>query len=205
MCDGYYETFNRDNVVLVDLSEEPLESITETGIRTASGDHLVDLIVFSLGFISFTGTLINADIRNEHGRGITEHWKPAWRTMLGFMTSGFPNLFMACGAGGIGFAANVFAANEQQVDWIADCIAYMDRNGYQTIEADPVAEEAWVELAAEKAKNRLLMTTNVRDRAVHIDPETGLRHCMNFLGGFSNYIDYCNKSAENGYEGFILR
>jgi cation diffusion facilitator CzcD-associated flavoprotein CzcO len=204
MADTYYETFNRDNVTLVDLREDPLASITETGIRTASGDHPLDLIVFSIGFRSFTGTLIDADIRNDNGRGITEHWRPSWRSMLGLMTSGFPNLFMVCGTGGIGISANVFAALEQQVDWIADCIAYMDRNGYQTIEADPEGEEAWRELVAKTASNRLMMTRNVTDRIVHTDPETGKHYCVTFLGGFPAYVDYCNKSAANGYEGFIL-
>jgi cyclohexanone monooxygenase len=121
------------------------------------------------------------------------------------MTSGFPNLFMACGTGSIGISANVFAVNEQQIDWIADCITYMDRYGYQTIEADPESEEAWRELVAKTASTRLMMTRNVRDRIVHTDPETGTRYCVTWLGGFPAYIDYCNKSAANGYEGFILR
>jgi cation diffusion facilitator CzcD-associated flavoprotein CzcO len=205
VCTDYYETFNRDNVTLVDLHEDPLVRITETGIQTRSGHHELDLIIFSLGFVSFTGTLIDANIRNEHGRGITEHWKPGWKTMLGFMTSGFKNLFMACGTGGIGFSANGFPVNEQQINWIGDCIAYMDKHGYKSIEADPVAEEAWVKRVAEVASNRLLMTRKLRDRNVHVNPETGEHFCMTWLGGFTNFIKICDESAAKGYEGFILR
>jgi cation diffusion facilitator CzcD-associated flavoprotein CzcO len=205
VCTGYYETFNRDNVSLIDLRADPIETITESGIRTRSGHHELDLIVFSIGFRSFTGTLQDANIRNEHGRGITEHWKPGWKTMLGFMTSGFPNLFMACGTGGIGFSFNVFPVNEQQMDWIGDCIAYMDRNGYKTIESDPAAEVAWGKVVADIASNRLQMKRKLRDRNVHVDPETGQRFCMTFMGGFGPYIEHCDKSAANGYAGFIVR
>jgi cation diffusion facilitator CzcD-associated flavoprotein CzcO len=205
VCTGYYETFNRDNVSVVDLRKDPLVRITETGIQTQSDRHELDLIVFSLGFVSFTGTLIDADIRNEHGHGITEHWKPGWKSMLGFMTSGFPNLFMAAGTGGIGFSANGFPVSEQQINWIGDCIAYMDRKGYKTIQADPVEEEKWVKFVADVASPGLLMTRKLRDRLVHVNEETGERFCMTYLGGFTNFIGLCDKSAANDYEGFILQ
>jgi cyclohexanone monooxygenase len=205
VCTGYYETYNRDNVSLIDIHNDPIVRITETGIQTESGHHELDLIVFSIGFRSFTGTLIDADIRNERGKGITEHWKPGWKTMLGFMTSGFQNLFMAAGTGGIGFSANAFPVNEQQMDWIGDCIAYMDSNGHKTIEADPAAEAAWGKIVADIANRRLQMTRKLRDRNVHVDPETGERFCMTFMGGLGAFTEYCDKSASNGYEGFILR
>jgi len=204
ICDGYYETYNRDNVTLVDLQEDPIERITEAGIQTRSGHHELDLIVFALGFRSFTGTLIDADIRNAAGALITEHWRPGWKTVLGFMTSGFPNLFMAGGAGGIGFSANMIPFAEQQINWIGDCIAYVDAHGHSRIEADPVAEAAWVEHVAKTASRLLLMRRNVRDRGVHVDPETGQRVCMTYLGGLPDYIERCERSAANGYEGFVL-
>ena len=81
----------------------------------------------------------------------------------------------------------------------------MDKNGCKTIEADPVAEEAWVKRVAEVASNRLLMTRKLRDRVVHVNPETGERFCMTWLGGFTNFIKICDESAAKGYEGFILR
>ncbi|MGE0385391.1 MAG: flavin-containing monooxygenase [Gammaproteobacteria bacterium] len=205
VCQDFYETFNRDNVSLVDLRESPFERFTPTGIRTRSGHHELDLVVFAIGFRSFTGTLIDAGIRNEHGAGITDHWKPGWKTVLGVMTTGFPNLFMACGTGGIGFSANVFPFNEQQMDWIGDCIAWMDRKGHGTIEADPTAQEAWVRHVAQTAGNRLLMTRGVTDRSVHVDPETGTRVCNTYLGGLVDFIARCDRSAANGYEGFVLR
>jgi len=204
MCDDYYETYNRDNVTLVDLKQDPIVRFTKTGIQTASGHHDLDLVVFALGFRSFTGTLIDAGIRNEHGAALTDHWKPGWKTVLGFMTTGFPNLFMACGTGGIGFSTNVIPFNEQQMDWIGDCIAWMDRHGYARIEADPQAEEAWVRHVAETASRRLLMSHKVRDRGVHVDPETGQRVCMTYLGGLPDFMERCEHSAANGYEGFVL-
>ena len=204
ICDGYYETYNRDNVTLVDAQDDPIERITETGIQTRRGHYELDLIVFALGFRSFTGTLIDADIRNDTGALITDHWRPGWKSVLGFMTSGFPNLFMASGAGGIGFSANMFPFSEQQINWIGDCIAYMDAHGHSRIEADPLAQAEWVEHVANTASRLLLMRRDVRDRGVHVDPETGQRVCMTYLGGLPDYVERCARSAANGYEGFVL-
>jgi cation diffusion facilitator CzcD-associated flavoprotein CzcO len=84
-CPGeknYYETFNRDNVGLVDLRETPITKITPTGIQTGNDLHELDVIIYATGFHSVTGELLRMDIRGQHGRTLQEHWAdgppPPW-------------------------------------------------------------------------------------------------------------------------------
>ena len=70
----YYETFNRDNVSLVDIHETPIESITATGLRTTVANYELDAIVFATGFDAMTGSLLRMDVRGT-GR------RPAGRRM----------------------------------------------------------------------------------------------------------------------------
>ena len=66
---GYYETFNRPNVHLVDLCTTPLVEFTETGLRTSTDDYAFDAIVFATGFDAMTGALNAIDItRPERGQ-----------------------------------------------------------------------------------------------------------------------------------------
>ncbi|MEZ4289065.1 MAG: hypothetical protein R3E53_00480 [Myxococcota bacterium] len=48
--DGYFETYNRDNVTLVDLREDPIERFTKTSVITRSGEHPIDMLVLATGF-----------------------------------------------------------------------------------------------------------------------------------------------------------
>jgi len=99
-CPGeknYYETFNRNNVRLVDLRETPIKKITHTGIETGDGLHELDVIIYATGFHSVTGELLRLDIRGQHGRSLQEHWSDGPRTNLGVQFSGFPNLWAIMG------------------------------------------------------------------------------------------------------------
>ncbi len=54
---GYYATFNRDNVQLVNLRREPITEITEHGIRTTEAPYSLDVLIFATGFDAITGVL----------------------------------------------------------------------------------------------------------------------------------------------------
>src|SRR5690606_26839049 len=118
--DGYYETFNRDDVTLVDLREDPIERITPDGIRTASGHHDLDLIVMATGFDAITGSLLRPTITGRDGLTLADAWRAGPATYLGLAVHGFPNLFMVTGPGSPSLLANVLLGIEQHVDWITD-------------------------------------------------------------------------------------
>ena len=130
-CPGeknYYETFNRDNVRLVDLRETPIKRITPTGIETGNKLHELDVIIYATGFHSVTGELLRMDIRGQHDRSLQEHWSDGPRTNLGIQFSGFPNLWAIMGPHNPALFCNIPRCVETNVEWIVDCIRYMREN-----------------------------------------------------------------------------
>jgi len=144
VADGYYETFNRSNVHLVDVSGQPIEAITPTGLRAGGHEHAFDTLVLATGFDAVTGTLMRLDLRGRGGLRIQDKWRDGPLNYLGLTVAGFPNLFNIAGAGSTSAFTSVIVSIEHHVDWIAECIAWMDAQGHATIEANDEAEQAWV-------------------------------------------------------------
>ena len=127
--DGYFETFNRDNVTLVDVRSDPIVEITPSGLRTRTRAFELDDIAFATGFDAMTGALLDIDISVEGGPRLSDKWAHGPRTYLGLMTAGFPNLFMITGPGSPSVKSNMIASIEQHVDWIADCLQHLGTRG----------------------------------------------------------------------------
>src|SRR4029077_13212587 len=119
---GYYETFNRDNVTLIDLNKAPLELITRDGLIAGGKSYTLDSIVYAIGFDAMTGALTRVDIRGKDGERLADKWAEGPRTYLGLSVAGFPNLFTITGPGSPSVLTNMLPTIEQHVDWIADCI-----------------------------------------------------------------------------------
>ena len=198
----YYETFNRPNVELVDVKQDPILRLTPDGIETASGEHPVDILIFALGFEAFTGALDRAGIRNEKGESPTDRWKQGPRTLLGLMIAGFPNLFMVSGPGSPSVLVNLMAMNEYSIDWIVDCIKWLDAKGAKTIEPTPEAEDAWVGEVAKTAGHRL--AARIPNWMTHQGAD-GSRAFIPYAAGLKAYRVHAEGSARNGYAGFEWR
>ncbi|MFZ2175404.1 MAG: cyclohexanone monooxygenase, partial [Rhodococcus sp. (in: high G+C Gram-positive bacteria)] len=200
----YYETFNRQNVTLVDISNDPIEEITPTGLRTTSRELEFDAIVFATGFDSSTGALLRMEIEGRDGLTLSEKWKEAPLTNFGLSTAGFPNLFMIMGPQTP--FANIPTCIEENVDWIASCIQHMQKTGATTCESTDEGEQRWTSHSQDVAgllvptKNETVSTWynggNVegKNRAVAV-----------YFGGANEYFRATRESVENGYEGFVLR
>jgi cation diffusion facilitator CzcD-associated flavoprotein CzcO len=199
---GYYDTFNRDNVTLVDVKADPIQRITPDGIATRDRHHPLDVIVFALGFNAFTGALDNIRIRNEHGRHPTDNWKRGPHTYLGLMTVDFPNLFIVTGPGSPSVLANMIVANVQHIDFIAECFAHMADRGFTRVEPLESAQSEWTAHVAE-VSNKLLRL-NVENYMVHVN-EDGSRVFMPYAGGMGVYARRCNEVIANGFEGFEFK
>src|SRR5829696_7895461 len=130
----YYDTFNRDNVTLVDLRGDPIEAITPRGVRTRATEYAFDSIVFATGFDAMTGALLNIDIRGRGGSTLREKWVDGPRTYLGIAVADFPNLFTITGPGSPSVISNMMVSIEQHVDWIAECLAHMREGDFHVIE-----------------------------------------------------------------------
>jgi cyclohexanone monooxygenase len=198
---GYFETFNRPNVSLVDVSQNPIEALTPTGLRTGGREYAFDAIVFATGFDAMTGALLGVDIRGKGGRTLQDKWAEGPRTYLGLSIVGFPNLFTVTGPGSPSVLANMVPAIEQHVNWIAACIEHMRGRGLARIEATPDAENAWVEHVNEVADETLFPQCNSWYLGANVPGKP--RVFMPYIG-FPTYVAKCDEVAAKGYEGFAL-
>ncbi len=197
----YYETFNRPNVTLIDVTSRPIEALTPDGL-TAGGVHYeVDAIVFATGFDAMTGALLAVDIRGRDGLALRQKWSEGPRTYLGLATAGFPNLFFITGPGSPSVLSNMVPSIEQHVNWISACIAYLRSRGTSSIEPNRDAENAWVEHVNEVADATLYPTCNSWYIGANIPGKP--RVFMPYLG-FPEYVEKADAIAANGYEGFEL-
>jgi cyclohexanone monooxygenase len=200
---NYYQTYNRENVTLVNIRESPIEAITRTGIRTADGEYELDSIVFATGFDAMTGALLTMDIRGRCGNTLRQKWEGGPRSYLGLSVAGFPNLFTITGPGSPSVLSNMIISIEQHVDWIADCMDYLREHNLDSIEATVEAEDAWVDHVNEVADRTLFPRANSWYVGANIPGKP--RVFMPYVGGVGPYRKRCDEIAANGYEGFSLR
>ena len=200
---GYYATFNRDNVTLVDIRNAPIETLTTTGLRTRDAVYDLDSIVFATGFDAMTGALFNIDIRGSAGRALKQKWAEGPRSYLGLAVAGFPNLFLITGPGSPSVLSNMLVSIEQHVEWIADCIAYLRGHELDSIEATPAAEDAWVAHVNDLADATLYPSANSWYVGSNVLGKP--RVFMPYVGGVGVYRRRCDDIAAGGYTGFALR
>lgn len=199
---AYFETFNRDNVSLVDVNNEPIQEIIPNGLKTQDSEYEFDSIVFATGFDAMTGALFNIDIRGEGGESIKEKWGARPRTYLGLATADFPNLFIITGPGSPSVLSNMMVSIEQHVDWITDCIEHMREQSLGRIEATSEAEEAWVAHVEEVGDYTLYPLANSWYMGANVPGKP--RVFMPYVGGVGAYRQICDDVAAKGYEGFAL-
>lgn len=200
---GYFETYNRPNVSLIDIKATPIEQITEAGIRTTATECPLDIIVFATGFDAMTGPLLRMDIRGRKGAALKDVWEQGPHNYLGLQVAGFPNLFTITGPGSPSVLCNMPVAIEQHVEWITNCIAFMRARELDQIEALPDSVENWVAEVNEVANRTLLpMATHSWYLGANIPGKP--RVFMPYAGGMIRYRKICEDVAAREYEGFTL-
>jgi cyclohexanone monooxygenase len=199
---GYYDTFNKEHVSLVDIRKTPLVEITETGVRTSEAEYEVDAIVFATGFDAMTGALLAVDIRGREGISLREKWAEGPRTYLGLAVAGFPNLFTITGPSSPSVLSNMIVSIEQHVEWITDCIAYLRERDIAEIDPTVEAEDGWVGHVEEVGNMTLYPTADSWYMGSNVPGKP--RVFMAYIGGVGVYRQRCDDVAANGYEGFAL-
>ncbi len=200
---GYYEAFNRANVELVDVRSAPIETLTETGIRTAGADYQLDILILATGFDAISGPLLRMGIVGRDGLTLNEKWSQGPRAYLGIAVSGFPNLFTVTGPQSASAFYNTPLAIEDHVDFIAAAIKSVAERGARTFEATQEAERSWGAMTAgllnltllPRAGNSYFMGTNIpgKPRAAFI-----------FVGGAPLYRAICREVEAEGFGGFAI-
>ncbi|MBV8612539.1 MAG: NAD(P)/FAD-dependent oxidoreductase [Acetobacteraceae bacterium] len=199
---GYYETYNRDNVTLVDVRSAPIAELTPSGLRTREREYALDSIVFATGFDAMTGALREIDIRVEGGLSLADKWAAGPTTYLGLMVAGFPNMFVITGPGSPSVKTQMVASIEQHTDWIAACLVHMQAGGFTRIEAEARAESDWVRHVNEVAEATLYPLANSWYLGANIPGKP--RVFMPYVGGLHVYKQKCDAVAANSYDGFAI-
>ena len=199
----YFETFNKDNVSLVDIRSTPIQEITESGVKTSVAEYKLDALIYATGFDAITGAILNIDIRTSSGLTLAEKWRAGPLTYLGLMTAGFPNLFMVTGPGSPSVLSNVIVSIEQHVEWISDCIQHLTANSCAQIEATQAAENTWVEHVNQLASATLFLNANSWYLGANVPGKP--RVFMPYVGGVGRYREECTAIANNGYTGFDIK
>jgi cation diffusion facilitator CzcD-associated flavoprotein CzcO len=199
--EGYYEAYNQDNVELVSIKENPIETITPAGVRTADGvEHELDVLVLATGFDAVDGNYRSMDLRGRGGRHIDEHWTGGPTSYLGVSKAGFPNMFMILGPNGP--FTNLPPSIEAQVEWIAELVGEAERSGVRTVEPTPDAEAGWTTTCEDIANATLFPQ---RDSWIFGANIPGKKNAVMFyMAGHSAYRQKLGEVAAAGYEGFEM-
>ena len=200
---NYFETYNRDNVLLIDLNETPIETLVPEGIKTSDKVFELDVVVFATGFDALTGALTSIDISGRQGRKLADKWSDGPRSFLGLAVEGFPNLFTITGPGSPAVLGNVLMAIEQHVEWVFQCIDDMESSGKTEIEADMVSEDEWMDHVEDLASETLRYSCNSWYVGANVPGKK--RVFMPYTGGYDVYRKKCKDIADHGYAGFTLR
>ena len=201
---GYFETFNRDNVALVDLQQDPILEVTANGVRTAKGFVELDVLVLATGFDAMTGALTRIDVRGRDGRLLRDDWADGPRTYLGIGTEGYPNLFICVGPGSPGVLATYPPQIELQVGWMAEFVQYLVDHGLTRAEADRDAQDTWCDHVNQVAEGTMFTASSCNSWYNGANIEGKPRVFLPYVGGLPVYMDKCNDVAAHGYEGFVL-
>ena len=198
---GYYATFNRPHVKLIDLRKTPIECITRTGIRTFAGEHALDAIVFATGYDALTGALARIDVQGLGGRQLKHKWAHGPRSYLGLMSAGFPNFFIVTGPGSPSVLVNMIVGIEQHVEWISRCLCELRQQGQTRIDATVEAEDRWVDHVNAAAARTLFPLADSWFLGANVPGKP--RVFMPYVAKIGVYRQECDDAAQDGYRGFV--
>jgi len=205
---NYFEAYNRDNVKLVSLPEEPIVRFTETGIETTAGHYDFDLIVYATGFDAITGGYDHIDIRGVDGQALRDKWKDGPVTYLGVLAHGFPNLLMVAGPQSVSGSTNFPRAIEVGVDWVTDLLQAARERGVTRVEAGTPGEEDWT-AEVQRAHERMLFRrskgwfTGYNSNVAGHEEGTKVRY-QAYFGGAPRYVKAIQRAAADGYPAVVM-
>ena len=197
---GYFETYNRENVKLVDISKKPIQRLVADGIIVDDQLYAFDSIIFATGFDAMTGSIFNVDIKGRGGLALKEKWNAGPKTYLGLMSASFPNLLMITGPGSPSVKSNMIMSIEQHVDLVIETLLSMRRKGLSVVEPELEAENKWVDHVQEVANKTLFPQANSWYMGANIPGKPRL--FMPYIGGVGAYREICEEIVANNYRGF---
>ncbi len=203
---GYFEAYNRDNVLLVDIKdEEPIECITPLGVRTTRREHEFDILVLATGFDGVTGAFDRIDFRGPNGVRLKDVWADGQpRTYLGMLADGFPNMLMVLGPHTA--RGNIPQAIEHCVNFQAGLLRFMKDHNYSRVEPRSGHVAEWTETVIKASEALLSSKVDSWQTGVNRNVEGRLvRRVLGYNGNGANYRRITDEVAKGGYQEFSFR
>lgn len=199
--DGYFETYNRDNVTLVDLREDPILRFTPNSVITESGEHPIDMLVLATGYDAISGSMLRLNPKGRGGQSLKERWEDRFHNYLGMTVAGFPNLFMIHGPGSPGVFYNMPLGAERQLNWIGDFMTHLGKHGIGAVEPKTDSEAAWGDEVNGIANATLFPRTDSWWTGANIPGKP--KYFSAYLGGGIYYMRIADVAAKD-YAGFVF-
>jgi cation diffusion facilitator CzcD-associated flavoprotein CzcO len=202
---GYFEAYNRDNVLLVDtLHDEPIERITPRGIQTSKREHEFDILIYATGFDGVTGAFDRIDIRGANGVRLKDAWAESPRTYLGMLAEGFPNMLMVLGPHTA--RGNIPQAVEHSVEFQAGILRFMREHGHIRVETRPEHVAEWTETVIKAAAPLLSSKVDSWQTGVNRNVEgRSVRRVLGYNGHGIHFRRKTDEVAREGYKEFLFR
>ena len=200
----YYETYNKPNVHLVDISETPIECVTRAGIRTSERDYDFDIIVYATGFDAITGSYDRIDIEGVGGEKLRDKWADGPITFLGMQIHGFPNFVTIAGPQSGSASTNYPRGIEVGVDWATGLLEYAWQHGYTRFEATHDAEQQWSDHVAQMYQMVLMRKAKGWFTGYNSNVpghEYGRVRYFVYNGGAPKFKSTITEVADQGYRG----
>jgi len=200
---NYYETFNRDNVTLVDIKSNPIESMTETGLRTRDNEYSFDAVIFATGFDAVTGAMSRIDVTGRGGVKLNDAWKHGAETHLSIGVPNFPNMFMLFGPQCS--YANAPVVVESLVGWLNGMLRHMAENNLDRVECTEDAAAGW-SAAVDEVFNMTLLPAGEAAGSWYLGANVPgkPRRVLFYFGGAGHFDTVLRENAEQGYDGFVF-
>jgi cation diffusion facilitator CzcD-associated flavoprotein CzcO len=198
----YYECYNQDNVKLVDITETPIERITETGIKTSDQEYEFDIIIYATGFDAITGSFDRIDIRGVGGQKLKDRWKTGPETYLGMVVNNFPNMMMLVGPHMA--LGNIPRTIEFNVEWVRDLIKFARDNNIARVEPTPKDVDAWTDHVKALGEGNLLFEVNSWMTGVNSNVEGKQVRIINrYSGSAPDWRAKCSAVANGHYKELV--
>ena len=200
----YYEVYNKKNVKLVSMLNEPISRVTPTGIRTNARDYNFDVIIYATGFDAVTGSFDRIEIRGRREQRLKEKWSSGPRTFVGVMVDSFPNMFMMMGPHAA--LGNNPRSIEYNAEWIRDLIGHIKHQGLSFAEATSEAVGNWHNFVQEKAEGLLSNEIDSWMTGINLNVDgKQTRTIVRYSGTAPEYRAICDKIAAKGYPDIRFR
>jgi cyclohexanone monooxygenase len=196
----YFETYNRDNVRLVDVKETPITRIEPNAVVVGDNVFEIDDLILATGFDAMTGAAKDIDIQNGNGESLTDHWAQGPQTYLGLMVAGFPNMYIITGPQSPGVKSQMILSIEHHVDLIACLIQKLHDENFNSVVPETLAQDNWVSHNTEVANSTLYPAAASWYMGANIPGKP--RIFMPYVGGVKQYRATCQEIIENGWRGF---